>query len=126
MMKKTKTVSAFLLAASANPSTAFQPAALQPRIRPVTSSSALHGSTASIPEHLYPQLLSSASLCANSETCSIESAESYLREIIHVQSGCVAGTVTGQEVCNDVGRTSEVVAGLREKIRRGAAKGNDV
>jgi len=29
-----------------------------------------------------------------------------------------------EEVCSDVGRTSEVVAGLREKIRRGAVKEN--
>jgi len=49
----------------------------------------------------------------------------YLREIIHVQSGCVAGTVSGTDICKDVGRTSEVVASLREKIRKGAVKEND-
>jgi hypothetical protein len=112
-----------LLAITAN-STAFQPA--QPSLGTTRrGTTSLHSSTLSIPEHLYPQLLSSASLCANSESCSLESAESYLREIIHVQAGCAAGTISGKDICNDVGRTSEVVAGLREKIRRGTLKGND-
>jgi len=111
---------AILLAVTVNQSTAFLPPQLT-----TTTTTTLH-STAS-PEQLYPQLLNSASLCANSESCSIESAELYLREIIHVQAGCAAGTTMAagnEEVCNDVGRTSEVVAGLREKIRRGAVKEN--
>mmetsp|Transcript_6258 Transcript_6258/g.9138 ORF Transcript_6258/g.9138 Transcript_6258/m.9138 type:complete len:309 (+) Transcript_6258:197-1123(+) len=107
-----------------NQSTAFVVPSTLPTS--TTTSTTLH-STASTPEQL--QLLTSASLCANSESCSIESAELYLREIMSVQAGCAAaaaGTVVGEEneVCNDVGRTSEVVAGLREKIRRGAVKEN--
>mmetsp|Transcript_6259 Transcript_6259/g.9146 ORF Transcript_6259/g.9146 Transcript_6259/m.9146 type:complete len:125 (+) Transcript_6259:197-571(+) len=108
-----------------NQSTAFVVPSTLPT--PTTPTTTLH-STASTPEQL--QLLTSASLCANSESCSIESAELYLREIMSVQAGCAAaaaGTTVGEEeneVCNDVGRTSEVVAGLREKIRRGAVKEN--
>lgn len=81
------------------------------------SSSAQHAT-----EEFYPQLLNSASLCANSETCSVESAELYLKEIVHVQSGCAAGTLSGSNVCNDVLGVSEVVAGLRSKIEKGATK----
>ncbi|KAL7427188.1 hypothetical protein ACHAXM_001670 [Skeletonema potamos] len=114
-LTKTSVATALLLAA--NPSTAFLPPSQQQLLLRTTTS--LH-STAFTPEHLYPQLLNSASLCANSDSCSIESADMYLREIIHVQSGCVAGTVSGSDICKDVGRTSEVVASLREKIRKGA------
>lgn len=69
---------------------------------------------------MYPQLLSSASLCAHSESCSIEDAELYLNEIVHVQSGCAAGTMSGNTVCKDVLDVSEVVADLRQKIGEGA------
>lgn len=117
---------AIFLAVTVNQSTAFLPPS-KPRLTTTTKKTTLH-STASTPEQLYPQLLNSASLCANSESCSIESAELYLREIIHVQAGCAAGTADmtagNEEVCSDVGRTSEVVAGLREKIRNGAVKEN--
>jgi hypothetical protein len=44
-------------------------------------------------------------------------AENYLREIVRIESACVAGTMNG-EACDDVARVSEVVAGLREKIGR--------
>lgn len=73
-------------------------------------------------EDKYPQLLSSASLCAHSETCSIDAAESYLREIVHIQSGCAAGTLSGYAACDDVLEVSEVVAGLRKKIQDGAKR----
>mmetsp|Transcript_30062 Transcript_30062/g.60387 ORF Transcript_30062/g.60387 Transcript_30062/m.60387 type:complete len:306 (+) Transcript_30062:168-1085(+) len=113
---------AILLAVTVNQSTAFLP----PSPPQLTTTTTTLYSTAS-PEQLYPQLLNSASLCANSESCSIESAELYLREIIHVQAGCAAGSTMAagnEEVCSDVGRTSEVLAGLREKIRKGAVKEN--
>jgi len=76
----------------------------------------------SVSEDMYPQLLDKASLCAHSESCSIESAELYLKEIVHVQSGCAAGTLNGKGVCDDVLVVSEVVADLREKITIGAER----
>lgn len=79
-------------------------------------------STSHATEDMYPQLLNKASLCAHSDTCSIESAELYLREIVHVQSGCAAGTLSGHAVCEDVQSVSEVVADLREKIGVGAER----
>lgn len=59
-----------------------------------------------------------ASLCANSDTCSIEEAEEYLLDIVRVQSECAAGTLS--DSCNDVGYATEVVADLRSKISAGA------
>eukprot|EP00581_Thalassiosira_minuscula_P009762 CAMPEP_0183708762 /NCGR_PEP_ID=MMETSP0737-20130205/4970_1 /TAXON_ID=385413 /ORGANISM="Thalassiosira miniscula, Strain CCMP1093" /LENGTH=286 /DNA_ID=CAMNT_0025936695 /DNA_START=120 /DNA_END=980 /DNA_ORIENTATION=+ len=85
-----------------------------------TSSSLQMSSHAS--EEFYPQLLNKASLCAHSDTCSIESAELYLKEIVHVQSGCAAGTMSGNAICNDVLGVTEVVADLRQKIGEGAKR----
>ena len=71
-------------------------------------------------EDKYPALLNNASLCAHSDSCPIDSAEGYLREIVHIQSGCAAGTLSGHAVCDDVLDVAEVVADLREKIKQGA------
>lgn len=120
-----------LLAAAASPAAGFAPPSAASSVSLSSSSSslsitssALHMS--SIPHHAtedsYPLLLSNASLCANDESCSIESAELYLREIVHVQSGCAAGTLSGANVCDDVTRATEVVAGLRRKIAEGAVR----
>lgn len=46
----------------------------------------------------------------------------YLREIVHVQSGCAAGTMSGNEVCEDVVGVAGVVAELRRKIGEGAER----
>ena len=87
----------------------------------------LRSSMSSSPEsssyYYYPQLLASASSCAMSDTCSIDDAEMYLREIFHVQSGCAAGTASGAEMCEDVVVVGEVVSKLREKIEKGTGRG---
>lgn len=70
-------------------------------------------------EELYPRLLTNAHVCANSDACSIDEAEMYLKEIVHFESGCAAGTLSGG-VCDDVVEVSEVVAELRQKIAEGA------
>ncbi|KAL7464656.1 hypothetical protein ACHAXS_005001 [Conticribra weissflogii] len=88
--------------------------------------SALHVSSSSFSsqptEDQARHLLESASLCAHSDSCSVESAEYYLREIVHLQSFCAAGSLYGEEVCEDVVEISEVVATLREKLKNGAEK----
>lgn len=120
MSPRIATTMAFCLLAAATPPRAagFAPAAsvapAAPRLAPLAMSSS-HSS-----EDAYPQLLSGASLCADSESCSVESAQLYLREIVHVQSGCAAGTLLGDAVCGDVQGVSEVVANLRRKIKEGA------
>lgn len=60
--------------------------------------------------------------CANSDSCSIDSARDYLREVIHVQSGCAAGTLAGKALCEDQLFAAEVVASLREKIKTGSER----
>ena len=82
------------------------------------SITALH--SFAVTEEQYPRFLSSASLCANSDSCSIDDAESYLREIVRIESGCAAGTMSGDAVCRDVVMVSDVVARLRQKVREGA------
>jgi hypothetical protein len=75
-----------------------------------------------ISEEAYPNFLSSASSCIDSDSCTLEMAEGYLREIVRIESACAAGTMNG-EACHDVVRVSEVVAGLREKIGRAGEQG---
>ncbi|KAL7434914.1 hypothetical protein ACHAXH_006028 [Discostella pseudostelligera] len=75
-------------------------------------------------------LLDNASACALSDTCSIEYAELYLREIFRAQVGCAAQdyledgyvattTNTADEVCNldNLHAIGEIVAKLKDKIR---------
>eukprot|EP00560_Eucampia_antarctica_P006192 CAMPEP_0197825734 /NCGR_PEP_ID=MMETSP1437-20131217/2770_1 /TAXON_ID=49252 ORGANISM="Eucampia antarctica, Strain CCMP1452" /NCGR_SAMPLE_ID=MMETSP1437 /ASSEMBLY_ACC=CAM_ASM_001096 /LENGTH=164 /DNA_ID=CAMNT_0043425865 /DNA_START=230 /DNA_END=724 /DNA_ORIENTATION=- len=60
--------------------------------------------------------------CANSDSCSIDEARAYMNEIVHVQSGCVAGTLVGEDVCENSVFASEVIASLRQKIDNGVQK----
>lgn len=61
-------------------------------------------------------IMSKAQECAFSDTCSMEDAEMYLREVVHVQGDCAAGVISGHDLCEDVTLTVEIVAGLRDKI----------
>jgi len=54
--------------------------------------------------------------CANSDSCSIDEAEDYLREVVHIQGSCVAGNLAGQQLCEDIQFASEVISGLRNKV----------
>lgn len=111
-------VACLLAVASPAPAVGFAPSSS------TSSSTSLRMSSLSSAQHVsedaYPQFLGSASVCAHDDGCSIESAEYYLREIVHVQSGCAAGTLSGNGVCEDVQGVSEVVADLRKKIGDGA------
>jgi hypothetical protein len=60
-----------------------------------------------------------ATTCAHSDTCSIEEAEKYLDEILNLQSSCVSGTLSSQQVCEDILFSSQVIADLRQKINEG-------
>jgi len=57
--------------------------------------------------------------CANSDSCSIDEAEGYLKEVVHIQGSCVAGNLAGQQLCDDIQFASEVISGLRNKIENG-------
>uniref|UniRef100_A0A7S2EQI0 Uncharacterized protein n=1 Tax=Trieres chinensis TaxID=1514140 RepID=A0A7S2EQI0_TRICV len=67
-------------------------------------------------------LMTKAKECAHSDSCSIDEAEGYLRDVVHVQSSCVAGTLAGREACDDIGFAAEVVSALREKIENGRSR----
>ena len=68
------------------------------------------------PQHVDENLLMErAEVCAHSDSCSLEEVKIALDDVIHVQSGCVSGTVLGS-VCENVDTAAEIVARLREKI----------
>jgi len=64
-------------------------------------------------------LLHKAEECALSDSCSVDDAKLFLREVIHLESGCVAGTLVGDAICNDTDHVAEIVSTLRAKIERG-------
>jgi len=70
------------------------------------------------PEENEMFLLQKAQACADSDTCSLEDAKSYLDDVIHIQSGCASGVLLGNDVCDNVDSVAEVVANLRVKIER--------
>ena len=64
------------------------------------------------------KIIMNANTCAQSDTCSIEDAEMYLNEMLHLQSDCVSGALHSETICDDVLFPSEVIAGLRDKIQK--------
>lgn len=64
-------------------------------------------------------LMHKAEECAFSDTCSVDDAKSFLREVVHVQSGCAAGTLLGHELCDDQAHVADIVAHLRAKVEQG-------
>ena len=95
-----------------------------PSVQARTAVTALQSSSAAAndyynPNHSSPSVLELASQCATSDSCSVDSAYSYLREIFHAQSGCIAMTGNpnvDSAMCVDVDVVAEVVANLRNKI----------
>jgi hypothetical protein len=61
-------------------------------------------------------LLAKADECAHSETCSIDDAEHYLNELVHIQGNCASGQLQSSAVCEDIQYPSEIMASLRYKI----------
>lgn len=94
----------------ASPSASFVPSS------PQRTAAAMPLHMSSTAEDPYPALLRSASACAGSESCSVEDAEAYLLEVVAMQSGCAAGTLSGNGVCEDVLEVSAIVADLRQKV----------
>lgn len=63
-------------------------------------------------------LMNRAEACANSETCSLEEAQGFLDDFLHVQKECVGAVALASNaaVCDNVDTVVEVVANLRYKI----------
>jgi hypothetical protein len=68
---------------------------------------------------MHTYLLHKAEECALSDSCSIDDARVYLSEVVNVQNGCAAGTLVGDDICQDQDHVAEIVANLRIKIERG-------
>lgn len=64
-------------------------------------------------------LLHKAEECALSDSCSVDDAKLFLREVVHLESGCAAGTLVGDNLCDDQAHVAEIVASLRAKVERG-------
>ena len=77
-------------------------------------------SQATYPEGEAMFVMAKASECANSELCSIEEAESFLHEVLHLQSDCAADNIRNHDVCDDITIPNEIIAGLRYKIEASA------
>jgi hypothetical protein len=54
--------------------------------------------------------------CAFSDSCSVHEAQVYLNQVLHVQSGCVTGTLSGHDLCDNQMEAAAIVAHLREKV----------
>mmetsp|Transcript_79 Transcript_79/g.203 ORF Transcript_79/g.203 Transcript_79/m.203 type:complete len:294 (+) Transcript_79:203-1084(+) len=62
-------------------------------------------------------LMSRAEACANSDSCSLEEAQGFLDDILHIQKECIGSALaTNSAVCDNVDNVVEVVANLRDKI----------
>jgi hypothetical protein len=59
--------------------------------------------------------------CAFSDEGSADEARSFLHQILHVQSGCVSGVLSGHDLCENQDDVAEIVAHLRQKAESGAA-----
>jgi ATP-dependent Zn protease len=61
-------------------------------------------------------LMHKARECAFSDSCSVEEAEEYLSDVLRVQSGCAAGTLSSHVLCEEQDVVAEIVATLRAKV----------
>lgn len=71
-------------------------------------------------------LMDKARECAYSDTCSLDDATYYLNEVVHVQGSCTAGTLSGNELCDDVTAATEIVAGLRRRISEASERNSNM
>jgi hypothetical protein len=62
-------------------------------------------------------ILSKAKECAYGDTCDLKDCETLLNEMLHMQSGCVTGTLIGHDICEEQDVAADVVAHLREKVK---------
>lgn len=70
----------------------------------------------------FRQMLSKARECAYSDTASALDAQRFLSEILHLESGCVSGNLSG-DVCENVDDVADIVAHLRVKADKSSTPG---
>ena len=69
-------------------------------------------------ESTYQNILDQARHYAYSETTTSQQAQQYLRYILELQSDCVAGTVVGTNICDNIMELVDIVAHLRQKANQ--------
>jgi hypothetical protein len=62
-------------------------------------------------------LLAKARECAYSDSCKVDDAKHYLRELMHIQSGCIVGTLAGRELCESQDQAADIVQLLQAKVQ---------
>ena len=55
--------------------------------------------------------------CSDDGECSIEQAENLMNEVLSIQANCVASIDEISPICNEALLTSELIVGLRAKIK---------
>jgi hypothetical protein len=119
VMSKSLSTAAFMTpSAFSKPSLVGSGAAFEPTNQRVVISSTKLNSHAIDSEDDAMVMMMNANTCAHSDTCSIEEAEQYLNEMLHIQSNCVSGTLQSDMICDDIEFPVEVIAGLRDKIQK--------
>jgi hypothetical protein len=63
----------------------------------------------------FRQMISKARECAFSDDSSATDARRFLNEILHFESACVSGNLSGDTLCDNVEEVAEIVAHLRVK-----------
>lgn len=105
-----------VVVALAGNTNAFSPNVVKP-IRMHTSTKLNSHTLGSDDDALF--VMMKANACAHSDSCSIDEAENYLNEVMHLQSDCVTGSLESSQICDDVLYPSEVIGALRKKIEDG-------
>eukprot|EP00980_Cylindrotheca_fusiformis_P004948 scaffold1051_cov119-Cylindrotheca_fusiformis.AAC.23 len=117
MRSTTTTILGVLLFASSSAFAFHNP--IPPTIHRPTTTPLGVGTSAIETESDARLILMRARECAygDASDCSVEDCEILLREMIRVQSGCVAGTLVGHDLCDEQDIAADIVAHLREKVK---------
>eukprot|EP00545_Synedropsis_sp_CCMP1620_P008297 CAMPEP_0119003442 /NCGR_PEP_ID=MMETSP1176-20130426/559_1 /TAXON_ID=265551 /ORGANISM="Synedropsis recta cf, Strain CCMP1620" /LENGTH=204 /DNA_ID=CAMNT_0006955043 /DNA_START=150 /DNA_END=764 /DNA_ORIENTATION=+ len=73
-----------------------------------------HASSSEIDAHY---LLAKAQECAFSDSATLEDATYYLRELMHIESGCVVGTLASRSLCENQEQVADIVQHLQGLVR---------
>jgi hypothetical protein len=96
----------------------FHVSSLSKTTRPTTTTS--RSATLGIQledENSYRYLMARARECAFSDYTTSTEARQYLQAILHLEEGCISGSLTGHDLCDNVNEMAEIVAHLRQKVK---------
>jgi hypothetical protein len=61
-------------------------------------------------------LMAKAQECAFSDSATVADAKYYLRELVHIQSGCVVGTLASRSLCENQEKVADIVVHLQSRL----------